>query len=138
MKTIADIYNKNPESEWERLDSSAYNRLEFIVFMHHIKKHFPIKGLVLDAGGGPGRYTIELARLGFDVVLLDISSGNIDTAIKKISKEPLVIRTRIKQLMVADITDLQQLNDNSFDAVLCLDPLSCLADINNRKRPYLS
>jgi 2-polyprenyl-3-methyl-5-hydroxy-6-metoxy-1,4-benzoquinol methylase len=40
--------------------------------MHFLEKHLPKKGLILDAGGGPGRYTIELARSGYDVVLLDL------------------------------------------------------------------
>jgi hypothetical protein len=38
--------------------------------MHFLEKYLPKKGLVLDAGGGPGRYTIELAKKGYDVVLL--------------------------------------------------------------------
>ena len=35
-----------------------------MVTMYFPEKHLPEKGLLLDAGGGPGRYTIELAKKG--------------------------------------------------------------------------
>ena len=31
---------------------------------------------MLDIGAGPGRFTIELARLGADVVVADLSPGS--------------------------------------------------------------
>jgi S-adenosylmethionine-dependent methyltransferase len=134
MNKIAEIYDKNPEAEWERLERDAYHRLEFIVFMHHLKNHLPETGLVLDAGGGPGRYSIAMAGLGYNVVLLDLSSGNIDTTKQKIAKEPGNIGQRIKELIVGDVSYLQQFGDETFDAVLCFDPLSCLSDPADREK----
>lgn len=46
--------------EWDRLEGDPYNMLEYVVTMHYLEKHLPSEGLILDAGGGPGRYTIEL------------------------------------------------------------------------------
>ena len=37
-------------------------------------------------GGGPGRYTIELAKLGYDVVLLDLTPKLLEIAKRKIKK----------------------------------------------------
>jgi SAM-dependent methyltransferase len=39
------------------------------VTTHFLEICLPKEGLVLDAGGGPGRYTIDLAKRGYDVVL---------------------------------------------------------------------
>ena len=137
MNKIAEIYNDDPEQEWERLDRDPYHRLEFIVFMHHLKNHLPNNGFILDAGGGPGRYAIELARMGYEVVLLDLASGNINAAKDKIAEEPPDIRKRIKELVVGDVADLSQFMDETFDGVLCLDPLSYFADPEARKATLL-
>jgi len=59
---IRDYYDQKAEDEWKRLVQDPYHRLEFIVTMHFLNKHLPKSGLILDAGGGPGRYTIELAK----------------------------------------------------------------------------
>jgi len=42
------------------------------------------KSLILDAGGGPGRYTIELAKKGYQVVLLDLSPKCLEIAKREI------------------------------------------------------
>ncbi|MEM3789031.1 MAG: hypothetical protein QXN95_04095, partial [Candidatus Bathyarchaeia archaeon] len=70
---IKEYYSKVGLKEWRRLIRDPYHRLEFDTTMHFLRKYLPPKGLVLDAGGGPGRYTIELAKLGYDVVLLDLT-----------------------------------------------------------------
>jgi 2-polyprenyl-3-methyl-5-hydroxy-6-metoxy-1,4-benzoquinol methylase len=74
MKKVAEAYNKNKEREWQRLTKDPYHSLEFTVIMHYLWKHLPPSGKILDAGGGPGRYSLELCRAGYEVVLLDISS----------------------------------------------------------------
>ena len=40
---------------------------------------------ILDAGGGTGIWSIELARMGYHVVLTDISQGMLKKAKKKVS-----------------------------------------------------
>ena len=72
---VKEYYDKHAEREWNRLVQDPYHRLEFIVTMYFLDKYLPKKGLILDAGGGPGRYTIELAKKGYDVVLFDLSTN---------------------------------------------------------------
>ena len=69
---LREYYVKDPLREWKRLVIDPFNRLEFDTTMLFLRKHLPQSGLILDAGGGPGRYTIELAKLGYGVVLLDL------------------------------------------------------------------
>ena len=134
MRELADIYNANPEGEWDRLTRSPHNSLEFTVFMHHIERFLPSQGLVLDAGGGPGRYTVEFCKRGIDVVLLDLSSACVEFAKDRVAELAPTARERLKEAVVGDVTNLSRFDDETFDTVLCLDPLSCLSDATDRER----
>jgi S-adenosylmethionine-dependent methyltransferase len=70
-KLVKEYYAKQARSEWHRLQQDPYHQIEFIITTHFLEKYLPKHGLILNAGRGPGRYTIELARRGYDVVLLD-------------------------------------------------------------------
>jgi ubiquinone/menaquinone biosynthesis C-methylase UbiE len=104
--------------EWERLAKYPYHRLEFETTMHFLRKYLPKKGLILDAGGGPGRYTIELAKMGYDVVLLDLTPELLKVAQEQISKAN--VQNKVKQVVEGSIDDLSMFKDDSFDAVVCL------------------
>ncbi len=119
--------------EWNRLVKDAYNSLEFLVTMHYLRKHLPKTGKILDAGGGPGRYTLELCRAGYDVVLLDIDPTYIAFAEEKIKSEPKPVSSRLIASVVGDIRDLSRFSTNEFDAVLCLGgPLTHISDETER------
>jgi len=120
---VKECYAQSVKYEWKRLVQDAYHRLEFDTTMLFLKKYLPKKGLVLDAGGGPGRYTIELAKKGYDVVLLDLVKENLEFARKQIKKSK--VEKRVKDIVQGDIKDLSAFEDNTFNAVLCLGgPLS--------------
>lgn len=120
---VRECYAKSVEYEWKRLVQDTYHRLEFETTMFFLKKYLPKKGLILDAGGGPGRYTIELAKMGHDVVLLDLVKENLEFAKKQIKKAK--VEDKVKEILEGDIRDLSKFEDNTFDAVLCLGgPLS--------------
>ena len=72
---VKDFYTKKVRDEWRRLVKDAYHRLEFDTTLHYLDKYLPPHGLILDAGGGPGRYTLELAKKGYEVVLLGCNPG---------------------------------------------------------------
>jgi ubiquinone/menaquinone biosynthesis C-methylase UbiE len=74
--------------------------------------------LILDAGGGPGRYTIELAKMGYDVVLLDLTPKLLEIAKEQVEKAK--VQGKVKQVLVGSIDDLSVFEDSTFDAVLCL------------------
>ena len=121
--------------EWNRLVKDAYNSLEFLVTMHYLRKHLPETGKILDAGGGPGRYALELCRAGYDVVLLDIDATYTTFAEEKIKLEPEPVSSRLIASVVGDIRDLSRFNTNHFDAVLCLGgPLTHISDETERSR----
>jgi len=132
-KLTKKIYTEKALSEWKRVVKDPFHRLEFDTTMRFLKKHLPKKGLILDAGGGPGRYTIELAKMGYNVVLLDLVPTNLELAKKMIKKEK--VKDRVKDIVEGSITDLSRFKDNTFDAVLCLGgPLSHVAPEKNRRK----
>jgi SAM-dependent methyltransferase len=91
--------------------------------LHFLEKHLPQGGLILDAGGGPGRYTIELAKRGYDVVLLDLTPANLAFARRQIKRAQL--QERVADIVEGSILNLSQFEDNVFDGVVCLGgPLS--------------
>ena len=130
----ATDYNKNPEREWNRLEKDAYHRIEYEVVTHYLQKYLPKSGRLLDAGGGPGRYAFELARQGYDVTLLDLSEGCIRMAKHKLRTEFHSLKGSVSDLLVGDVRDLTAFNDDSFDGTLCLDPLTYLTDLEDRKQ----
>jgi ubiquinone/menaquinone biosynthesis C-methylase UbiE len=133
MNQVAEVYDKNPEREWERLARDPYHTLEFSVTWHYLQEYLPPNGQILDAGGGPGRYALELCQAGYEVVLLDISSGLISVAQDKFKKEPESVQKRLLEFAVGDIQDLSHLETNRFDAVLCLGgPLTHISDAVGR------
>ncbi len=133
---VKEYYSKSVKYEWKRLIQDAYHRLEFDTTMRFLKKYLPKKGLILDAGGGPGRYTIGLAKRGYNVILLDLVEENIDFAKKEVKKAG--VEKRVKDFIVGDITDLSMFRSNTFDAVLCLGgPLSHVKGKRNRRKAVL-
>jgi len=127
---VRKYYSEIGVKEWRRLVRDPYHKLEFDTTMHFLKKYSPSKGLVLDAGGGPGRYTIELAKLGYDVALLDITPELLDIAKKQIEKAK--VRDRVKQVLQSSIDDLSMFDNSTFDVVICLG--GALAHIVSKKQ----
>jgi len=132
-KLTKKVYSANVRGEWKRLVKDPFHRLEFSTTFFFLKKYLPKKGLVLDAGGGPGRYTIELAKLGYDVVLLDLVAEHLEFAKKQIREKR--VANKVKDIVQGSITDLSKFADNSFDAVLCLGgPLSHIHPETERQK----
>lgn len=115
---VRKYYNEQAQFEWRRLVQDAYHKLEFETTLRFLKKYLPSEGLILDAGGGPGRYTIELAKQGYEVILFDFSPASLKKAGRQIRRAK--VQDQVKQITEGTITDMGIFKDGSFDAVLCL------------------
>jgi ubiquinone/menaquinone biosynthesis C-methylase UbiE len=99
--------------------------------MRALAEHLPSPpARVLDCGGGPGRYAIELTRRGYDVTLFDLSTGCLRLAQEK-AAEAGVTLAGYKQ---GTATDLSRFPDASFDAVLLMGPLYHLLEEKDRQQ----
>ncbi len=91
--------------EWDRPPESAYSQVEHTIIVHYLEKYLPPKGLILDAGGGNGRYTIELAKRGYQVVLLDRSAAQLAIAKEEMARLPKEVRDNILDIVQGTIED---------------------------------
>lgn len=128
---VKDWYTKTATGEWKRLWRDPYHQIEFMITMHFLEKYLPKKGLILDAGGGPGRYTIALSNKGYDMILLDITPKMLKIAKRKIKQAG--VQEKVKQIIEGSIVDLSMFADETFDGVLCLGgPLSHILEEDKR------
>jgi S-adenosylmethionine-dependent methyltransferase len=120
------FYDKFAPKEWERLER---HRTEFAVSLRAINEFLPKPPCsVLDVGGGPGRYAIELARQGYSVTLLDISGENLRLAHQKANEA----QVSLAGIIHANAVDLGELDSSSYDAVLLMGPMYHL--LSHQKR----
>ena len=106
-------------NEWERLISSE-GKLEYDLCFPLITKYLNPNSTILDLGGGPGRYTIALAKAGYTMHLADLSPTLLEQAKIKIHESGIKHVRSITQL---NATDLSAYSDSIFDAVLLFGPL---------------
>ncbi|WP_343045137.1 class I SAM-dependent methyltransferase [Paenibacillus lemnae] len=78
MESVIQYYSQF--DEWGRLDREP---LEFMINLHYIKSYLTGTQKVLDNGAGPGKYAMELARLGHRVTLSDLTPALVETAKQK-------------------------------------------------------
>ena len=126
FEKVKHLYNVS--DEWGRLDSPG-GKLEFELTMSIIINHLPRSADILDLGGGPGRYTIELAKLGYSLHLADLSQSLLDVAKKKIDEFRI---ENVKSITQVNAVNLSVYADSSFDAVLLFGPLYHLIEETER------
>jgi ubiquinone/menaquinone biosynthesis C-methylase UbiE len=117
MNEVEQFYDGYALDEWERLES---HRTEFAVTVRAFRDYLPEPPVnVLDIGGGPGRYSLELAKRGYSVTLLDISSKSLQVAQEK-AKEAQI---SLEAVIHCNALELSMIGSDSFEAVLIMGPL---------------
>ncbi len=125
---VRSMYDRGAEHEWQRMDRHP---TEFQVTLRALAEHLPpAPAKILDCGGGPGRYAIELARQGYEVTLFDLSPGNLALARQKAAGAGLTLAA----FEQGTALDLARFADASFDAVLLMGPLYHLLEEAERRR----
>ena len=111
---IVDYYNNYVEDD--RFVRKS-RRIEYLTTMRYIKK-FAKKGCkILEIGAATGAYSIELAKMGYDVTAVELVESNLNILKKKAKG--------IKNItcLQGDALDLSKFEDNTFDVVLNLGPM---------------
>jgi SAM-dependent methyltransferase len=88
----------------------------------------PLPAVVLDVGGGPGRYALWLARLGYTVHLIDALPLHVELARQASAAQP---EAPLASAAVGDARTLEW-GDASADAVLLMGPLYHLTERADR------
>lgn len=123
----AAFYDDYGEREWTRFEDGRTPAPSLAIHTDFIHRFVRPGNRVLDVGAGPGRFTIELARLGADVVVADLSPRQLELNRERV--EAAGAEERVLERVVADVTDLSRFPDSSFDASVCFGgPLSYLLE----------
>jgi S-adenosylmethionine-dependent methyltransferase len=124
-RRVETYYDSHAESEWDRLD---LHRMEFLTTLRAMNEFIPPRSTNLDVGAGPGRYSIELAKAGHIVTLLDLSPRNVELARQKASNQGAAIA----EFVCGKALDLSRFVDSSFEVVLLVGPLYHLVEPSDR------
>ena len=112
---ITEFYDRSDENG--RLEKSRHGQLEYAITMAYIHRYLNPGARVLEVGAGTGRYSIALAKEGFDVTAVEFVESNL-AALRENSCGLDLIRS-----YQGDATDLCLFDDGSFDMTLVLGPM---------------
>jgi len=118
---VIKYYQKAAQDYDKEYDIPYWKELYEKITWHYIEPYLPKEGLVLDSGGGTGKWAIPIAEKGLKVVVYDISKEMLDVTLGKVKERRLEELVRVKE---GDICDID-FPDNHFDFVLAEgDPIS--------------
>ncbi|UCB60932.1 MAG: class I SAM-dependent methyltransferase [Candidatus Bathyarchaeota archaeon] len=102
---------------YDAIFDSTYFKIHDLITWKYVEPYIPMdpESLVLDAGGGTGRWSIRIAKKGCRVFLMDISKEMLAIAEGKVREEGLQDRIAIKN---GDISKTDY-SSESFDMILC-------------------
>lgn len=125
LRDIVDFYTKTNEES--RLEAGS-SQLEFERTKELVHRFLPAApAQVLDVGGASGPYAFWLARLGYDVHLVDATPRLVDVA----RQQDAEASRRLASIAVGDARHLS-FDEASIDAVLLFGPLYHLAEPTDR------
>jgi SAM-dependent methyltransferase len=116
-------YDEFGEREWTRFETmpdnplAPGNQVNFYLHLWHLRRQIRGGDHVLDIGAGPGRFTIELARLGARVTVGDISPAQLDLNRRKVRDAGF--DAAVVDRALVDVVDLSIFPTDHFDAVVC-------------------
>lgn len=100
----------------------------YVMHQHLIENLPAAPATVLDVGGGAGHQSFPLARLGYDVTLLDPSPAMLEKARQRLERLPADAQGRVTLLHADGETAHDAVDGREFAAVLCHGVLSYLDD----------
>ncbi|MBO3841587.1 MAG: class I SAM-dependent methyltransferase [Candidatus Brockarchaeota archaeon] len=120
-RSVINYYEKAAEEYDKEYDIPYFKKLYDKITWRYIEPYLPESGVVLDAGGGTGKWTIPIVEKGLKVILYDISREMLNVARRKIMEE------RLENMVVFKEGDICEIGfpENHFDFVLAEgDPIS--------------
>ncbi|MCY4129353.1 MAG: class I SAM-dependent methyltransferase [Gammaproteobacteria bacterium] len=120
-------YDQLADDEWTRLTRNRRGELNYLVHIDVLRQHITSDMDVLEIGAGAGIFTKELAHMTQRLVVADLSDVQLE--LNRAHMRELGIEDLVDEYRVLDLVDLGEINDASFDAVVCIGgPLSYLLD----------
>ena len=110
-------YYENYDEE-HRLTSN-HGKVEYITTMKYIHEYLKEKSdsKIIEIGAATGRYSVTLAKEGYDVTAVDLVSSNLDKLRAKLDGTEKI------EVYEGNALDLSRFNDETFDMTLLLGPM---------------
>ena len=115
-------------SEDDRLTASQQGRLEYITTMSYIHDYLCDGASILEIGAGTGRYSIALARAGYNVTAIELLEHNLEI-LRRNSTDLDNIEAR-----QGDALDLSEIEDDTYDMTLLFGPMYHLYDAEDQHK----
>ncbi len=122
------VQKYSADDEDERLVRDRSHNLEYLTTMRYIQKFVKPGAKILEIGAATGRYSIALAKMGYNVTAVDLTPKYVEVMKRKARK------LKNFQCMVADALDLSMFKDKTFDMVLNLGPMYHLFNEKDKKQ----
>ncbi|NQU81963.1 MAG: class I SAM-dependent methyltransferase [Bacteroidetes bacterium] len=113
-KEVESFYDKVAD-DYSNHDDRVCDRIVEHFIINNIPKNKTFK--ILDAGGGTGRFSEPLLKKGHNVVLTELSSEMLNKAKNKLKSYQNI------KFIKNSVTDLAELEDDSFDVVLMINAI---------------
>ena len=123
---INEFYNSINEDS--RLEKSRQGQLEYFVTMHYIRKFLKPGDRVLEIGAGTGRYSIALAKDGYQVSSIELVEKNLNELKEKVRNLDNI------EAYQGDALDLGRFGDDSFDVTLSFGPMYHLYEADDQHK----
>lgn len=120
IEIVNSFYNQIDEDV--RLDRSRHGQMEYITTMEYIHRYAKSGAKILEIGAGTGRYSIALAKEGYEVTSVELVENNLEV-LKENSRDLKNI-----QAFQGDALDLSCFADEQFDVTLVFGPMYHLYD----------
>lgn len=103
-------------NEWERLVKTPRDLISLHIHTHYLCEYIRKGDNVLEIGPGPGRFTIELAKLGAMISIIDVSATQLKLNEEKVNEAGYEDAVQWRKQM--DIINLSEVPDDAYDACI--------------------
>ena len=127
MDYIKDFYESYDE---DRRLTTRHGQVEYITTQKIIRECAAETSArsILEVGAGTGRYSVALAKEGFDVTAVELLEHNIDILRAKLGGDESIT------VLQGNALDLSRFADGSFDMTLLLGPMYHLYSEKDKRR----
>ena len=115
VEFVGSFYDKIDEDS--RLNRSRHGQLEYVTTMEYIHRYATPGAKVLEIGAGTGRYSIALAKEGYEVTAVELVESNLEVLRKNSSGMKNMDSSQ------GDALNLGRFEDNQFDVTLLFGPM---------------
>lgn len=112
---VSSFYDAIDEDS--RLNKSRHGQLEYATTMNYIHRYAKQGAKILEIGAGTGRYSIALAKEGYEVTAVELVESNLEVLRKNSSHIQNITSYQ------GDALNLGRFEDNQFDVSLLFGPM---------------